>query len=106
MIFQERGVFILHPKMIRMKPDAVVGSLSRDHRDGFFIRRFIVSRSLDDFTCPPLLHGLEQIDSIATLVRKNDIFKTVFINVDKPKASIMTVMIDDLRSRRQRERKF
>src|SRR5262245_34069680 len=101
MILEERRVFVLHPQMIRMEPSTIVGSLSRDHWDGLVVRRFIASRSLDDFPCPSLFHRLEQINSVAILVRINHILRTVSTQVDKPNAMIVAVFVHDSRGRGQ-----
>src|SRR6266487_5815344 len=89
-----------------MKPCPVICPFARDHRDRLVVRRFITSRSLDDLPAPSFLHRLEQIDSVSILVRENHVVETISIQVDESKTGIATIMIDDLRSRGQSERKL
>src|SRR5437899_13027823 len=49
---------------------------------------------------------MEQIKSISILVRENHILETILVHVYETKAGVATVVIDNLRSRRQSERKL
>src|SRR5262249_56554216 len=79
---EEVGVLVLPPQAARVGPEAVVGPLAGDQRQG----ALVAGLAFEGLAGPAFFHGGEEVHAILLFVGDNHVEMAVLIDIDEAEA--------------------